>query len=135
VLNHPYWDAESIGAIELNGMRSRRENREVLQLGEDLDVPVVSGGDRHGCAANAVLNIARAEGFDKFVYEVRYQKRSEIVLRPQFFEPLPLRLIENAWHVLADAPGEFGRRRWMVGNRPGGKSGAATSLEAAFPGE
>ena len=52
VLNHPYWDAESIGpaqhrqtfaqfldsflpflhAIELNGMRSIRENREVLRL-------------------------------------------------------------------------------------------------------
>jgi hypothetical protein len=61
-----------------------------------------------------VHNVARAEGFDEFVYEVRYQKRSEIVLMPQFFEPLPLRLIENAWHALADAPGEFGRRHWMT---------------------
>ena len=33
---------------------------------------------------------------------------------PQFFEPLPLRLIENAWHALSDAPGEFGRRHWMT---------------------
>jgi hypothetical protein len=48
------------------------------------------------------------------VYEVRYEKRSEIVLMPQFFEPLPLRLIANAWHALADAPGEFGRRHWMT---------------------
>jgi hypothetical protein len=134
VLNHPYWDAESIGpeahrkllheflknylpfvhAVELNGMRSRRENREVLALGEAIDKPVISGGDRHGCEPNAVLNLSRAGSFQEFVYEVRYEGRSEIVLMPQFFEPLPLRLIENAWHALADAPGEFGRRHWMT---------------------
>jgi hypothetical protein len=134
VLNHPYWDAESIGpeehrlalwqflenflpflhAIELNGMRSRRENREVLALGEAIDLPVISGGDRHGSEANAVLNVSQAENFEEFVHEVRNERRSEIVLMPQFFEPLPLRLIENAWHALADAPGEFGRRHWMT---------------------
>jgi hypothetical protein len=134
VLNHPYWDAESIGptehrgllkeflevflpfihAIELNGMRSRRENREVLALGEAIDKPVISGGDRHGCEANAVLNVSRAESFEEFVHEIRNEGRSEIMLMPQFFEPLPLRLIENAWHALADAPGEFGRRHWMT---------------------
>jgi hypothetical protein len=134
VLNHPYWDAESIGpaahrrslseflgrflpflhAIELNGMRSRRENREVLALGEAIGRPVVSGGDRHGCEANAVLNVSPAKSFEDFVHEVRYDAHSEIVLLPQFFEPLPLRLIENAWHALADAPGEFGRRHWMT---------------------
>lgn len=134
VLNHPYWDAESIGpvehrrvlrgflesflpflhAVELNGMRSRRENREVLALGENIDLPVISGGDRHGCEPNAVLNVSRAGCFEEFVNEIRYEKRSEILLMPQFFEALPLRLIENAWHALADAPGEFGRRHWMT---------------------
>lgn len=134
VLNHPYWDAESLGpyehrqtlwsflgkflhlfhAFELNGMRSRKENAEVLQLGEELNVPVISGGDRHGCEANAVLNISRAESFEGFVQEVREEKRSEILMMPQYFEPLPLRLIEGAWHALSDAPGEFGRRHWMT---------------------
>lgn len=134
VLNHPYWDAESVGpvehrqalknfleefqpffhAIELNGMRSRRENREVLQLGEALGMPVISGGDRHGCEPNAALNVSRAGSFEEFVHEVRNERRSEMVLMPQFFDPLPLRLIENAWHALADAPGEFGRRHWMT---------------------
>jgi hypothetical protein len=134
VLNHPFWDAENIGpaehrqvlreflegflsfihAIELNGMRSRRENREVVGLGEAINKPVISGGDRHGCEANAVLNLSRAQSFGEFVHEVRYEQRSEIALMPQFFEPLPLRLIENAWHALADAPGEFGRRHWMT---------------------
>lgn len=134
VLNHPYWDAEGIGraehwqtlqtflaaflpyvhAIELNGMRCLRENREVIALGEAINRPVVSGGDRHGCEANAVLNVSRAKRFEEFVQEVRYERRSEIVLMTQFFDPLPLRLIENAWHALADAPGEFGRRHWMT---------------------
>jgi hypothetical protein len=133
VLNHPYWDAESVGpvqhrdalwdflqrflpwlhAIEANGMRSRRENRKVLQLGEALDFPVISGGDRHGCEPNATLNLTQAESFEEFVYEIRYEQRSEIALMPQFFEALPLRLIENGWHALSDAPGEFGRRHWM----------------------
>ena len=134
VLNHPYWDAESIGperhkralgsflskflpqvhAFEVNGMRSRKENREVLQLGAVLGIPVISGGDRHGLEANAVLNVSPAESFEEFVEEVRGEKRSEIVLMPQYFEPLPLRLIENAWHALSDAPGEFGRGHWMT---------------------
>jgi hypothetical protein len=134
VLNHPYWDAFSIGpeqhrvalnqflnsylpfihAIELNGMRSRRENREVVALGEAIGCPVVSGGDRHGCEPNAVLNVSEAANFEEFVQEVRYDRRSEMVLMPQFFEPLPLRLIENAWHALSDAPGEFGRAHWMT---------------------
>ncbi len=134
VLNHPYWDAEGIGAaehqkilsgfledclpwihaIELNGMRSRRENREVVALSEAIERPVISGGDRHGCEANAVLNVSHARTFEEFVHEVRYDGRSEVVLMPQFFEPLPLRLIENAWHALAEAPGEFGRHHWMT---------------------
>jgi hypothetical protein len=134
VLNHPFWDAESIGpqqhrqalrqflecflpflhAVELNGMRSRRENREVVALGVEIDRPVVSGGDRHGCEPNAVLNLTRAGSFEEFAHEVRFEKRSEVLLMPQFFEPLPLRLIENAWHALADAPGEFGRSHWMT---------------------
>ena len=134
VLNHPYWDAESVGpeahrrslqrfleayrslvhALELNGMRSRRENREVLALGDTVGMPVISGGDRHGCEPNAVLNLTRAASFDEFAQEIRTERRSEILLMPQFFDALPLRLLDNSWHALADAPGEFGRRHWMT---------------------
>ena len=77
-------------------------------------MPVVSGGDRHGCEANAVLNLTQAGSFEEFVLEVREERRSEILLMPQFYEALPLRLVENTWHALADAPGEFGRRHWMT---------------------
>jgi hypothetical protein len=133
VLNHPYWDAESVGpeqhryslaiflqkyghllhALELNGLRSRNENQHVLRLAETVDLPVVSGGDRHGCEPNSVLNLTEALTFAGFVDEIRYARRSEILLMPQFFDPLPVRLLENAWHALSDAPGEYGRHHWM----------------------
>jgi len=135
VLNHPFWDADggaaperheaslwsflqkwrnSIHALELNGLRSRRENAEVLRLGEAVNLTVISGGDRHGCEPNATLNVTAAQTFEEFVNEVRLEQRSEIVLMPQYFEPLRLRLLENTWHALSDAPGEFGRRHWMT---------------------
>jgi hypothetical protein len=134
VLNHPYWDAESVGpeqhrdslaiflqkyghllhALELNGLRSRAENQQILNLSETCDLPVVSGGDRHGCEPNAVLNLTAAATFADFVDEIRCERHSHIVLMPQYFEPLRHRLLEGAWHALSDAPGEFGRRHWMT---------------------
>jgi len=133
VLNHPYWDAESVGreehgdalvlflkkfshlihALELNGLRSHAENRRVLELAVTFDLPVIAGGDRHGCEPNAVLNLSEAVTFAGFVDEIRYFRRSQIVLMPQFFDSLRLRLLDSAWHALSDAPGEFGRRHWM----------------------
>jgi hypothetical protein len=95
-------------------MRSRKENEEVLALGEAVNMPVISGGDRHGCEPNATLNVTMAESFAEFVEEVRVERRSEMVLTPQYFEPLRMRLLENAWHAMSDAPGEFGRRDCMT---------------------
>jgi hypothetical protein len=134
ILNHPYWDAESVGpdqhrdslaiflqkyghllhSLEFNGMRSRSENEQVLKLSKTTDLPVVSGGDRHGCEPNAVLNLSAAATFADFVDEIRLERRSQVVLMPQYFEPLRLRLLEGAWHALSDAPGEFGRAHWMT---------------------
>jgi hypothetical protein len=134
ILNHPYWDVESLGpdqhrdslaiflqkyghllhALELNGLRSRSENEQVLKLGKTVDLPVVSGGDRHGCEPNAVLNLTAATTFSEFVAEIRRERRSHVVLMPQYFEPRRHRLLESAWHALSDAPGEFGRAHWMT---------------------
>jgi hypothetical protein len=134
VFNHPFWDIKNFGspqehrdfiaiflqryghaihALEVNGMRTRAENKAVLELAESVDMPVVSGGDRHGCEPNAVLNLTAATTFADFVEEIRIQRRSEIVLMPQYFDPLRHRILESAWHALCDAPGEFGRRYWM----------------------
>jgi hypothetical protein len=134
ILNHPYWDAESVGpdqhrdslaiflqkyghllhGLELNGLRSRNENEQVLKLSKAADLPVVSGGDRHGCEPNAVLNLTAATTFADFADEIRLERRSQVVLMPQYFEPLGHRLLESAWHALSDAPGEFGRAHWMT---------------------
>jgi len=83
VLNHPLWDIEFIGAerhqaclrafleehgewihaLEINGFRSWRENTSVMKMAEDLGYPVVTGGDRHGCQPNTLLNLTRADCF------------------------------------------------------------------------
>lgn len=143
VLNHPFWSAEGVAhhthraslsafltafasllhALELNGLRSRKENGAVLALAGEVRLPAISGGDRHGCEPNATLNLTPARSFSEFVQEIRVDRRSEILLMPQYFDALQLRLLESAWHALSDAPGEFGRRHWMtrvfVENEPG----------------
>jgi hypothetical protein len=133
VLNHPYWDVESSGreqhrdilaiflqkyghllhALELNGFRSRAENLEVLKLTEVAELPAISGGDRHGCESNALLNLTAATSFAEFVDEVRLTRRSQVVLMPQYFEPLRQRMLQGAWDALSDAPSDVNLRNWM----------------------
>src|SRR5215475_14540618 len=133
ILNHPFWSAEGVTAavhrnslaaflkefspflhaLELNGLRSKKENREVLALAGETGLPAISGGDRHGCEPNAVLNLTTARTFAEFVREIRVDRRSEMLLMPQFFDTLQLRILESSLHVLSDAPGEFGRRHWI----------------------
>lgn len=134
VLNHPFWSAEGVDpkehracmvrflqehrelfhALEINGLRSRSENRTVMELAEAFELPVISGGDRHGCEPNATLNVTAAGTFDEFVEEIRRDHYSKVLLMPQYFDSLKLRLFTEAWHILAEAPGEFGRRNWTA---------------------
>ena len=99
VLNHPLWDEKGIGAeehrralgelierhgshihaFEINGLRCWQENGETAALGRARNVPVVSGGDRHGREPNAILNLSAAESFADFVHEVRYERKSHVV--------------------------------------------------------
>ena len=71
----------------------------MLKLSKTTDLPVVSGGDRHGCEPNAVLNLSAAATFADFVDEIRRERRSHVVLVPQYFDPLRHRLLEGAWHA------------------------------------
>lgn len=91
VLNHPRWDVARVGAaqhasslrsflarhrpwihaLEINGLRSWSENREVLRMGEEYDLPVVAGGDRHGCRPTTLLNLTQAATWADFVAEIR----------------------------------------------------------------
>ncbi|MBS1828709.1 MAG: hypothetical protein JST93_25625 [Acidobacteria bacterium] len=132
VLNHPMWDEAAIGAashkatldaflrnhatrihsLELNGLRSWRENRAVIQLGQAVSLPVVSGGDRHGCEPNAMLNLSNARSFSAFVHEIRIDKQSHVLLMPQCLEPLGLRCFEVLRDALQDMPDAAGRQSW-----------------------
>jgi hypothetical protein len=95
VLNHPLWalngdslrhcvamldflrgHRQFLHALEWNGIRPDRENAEVFRLARELEIPVVSGGDRHGCEPNAVLNLTAEADFDSFIAEVRHGRRS-----------------------------------------------------------
>jgi hypothetical protein len=133
VLNHPLWDIELIGkekhnallkdfldqhggwvhAFEVNGFRSWEENRAVLKMAQEMNCPVVSGGDRHGCQCNSVLNLSWAKSFAEFVHEVRFDKRSEVLLMPEYEEPLSSRQLECASEILRLYSGHpLGQRHW-----------------------
>jgi hypothetical protein len=94
-------------------MRPWPENRLVLEMAQNLNYPVVSGGDRHGCEPSAMLNLTNASTFAEFVSEVRKGAASEIVTMPQYREPYNLRVMQVVWDVLRndrDLAGE--ERRW-----------------------
>lgn len=131
VLNHPMWDEKGIGlqrhaqvlgrllerhgrsfhALELNGLRSWHENQQVIWLGRQAGLPLVSGGDRHGLEPNAILNLSHARNVADFVAEIRDSRTSHIVFMPQYHEPLKLRILQTMVDVVRDYPENFERRR------------------------
>ncbi len=133
VLNHPLWDEKGVGtevhresltalltehgphihAVELNGLRSWKENADVIALARKMDLPVISGGDRHGREPNAILNLTRAVSFAGFVEEIRYARQSHVVFMPQYREPLKARVLQTMIDVVRDYPENIeGRRLW-----------------------
>ncbi len=134
VLNHPLWDIEIVGeekhaillknflkehgrwihALEINGFRKWSENKAVIEMAEALGLPIVTGGDRHGCKPNTVINLTNAKTFAEFVEEIRVDKRSEVVLMPEYKEPLHSRQLQSFGEILKHYP-EFpeGRQRWF----------------------
>jgi hypothetical protein len=133
VLNHPFWDIELIGgddhlnclrsfiashrdqlhALEINGFRTWKENQQTIQLADELGLPLVSGGDRHGCQPNSILNLTRARSFDDLVGEIREDGHSDIVIMPGYRESIVTRLFESVAEVIGNYPGHaLGRSRW-----------------------
>lgn len=133
VFNHPLWTQACVGvqrgrddlqlflhcagsflhAFEINATRSRKENNHVRELAEQWQRPLVSGGDRHGCAASGALNLTEAETFSEFVSEIRQDQRSHVLLMPQYSEPVSVRTTRTLLDVIRNYP-EFpvGSRRW-----------------------
>jgi hypothetical protein len=133
ILNHPLWDEKGIGydqheailrkllaahghqfhALELNGLRGWDENKRVISIGREINLPVLSGGDRHGREPNAILNLSRASTFPDFVHEVRHDRFSHVVFMPQYHEPLRLRILQTMVDVVRHYPENLeGRRTW-----------------------
>ena len=133
VLNHPLFDEAHIGAqahqdcavaftalnshfihaMELNGLRPWKENRGALQLASRFELPVISGGDRHGREANACINLSNAARLDEFISEVRHDRRSEVLFLRTYREPFRMRILENLCEVLENDPHHsMGWIRW-----------------------
>lgn len=134
VLNHPLWDLAGIGAadhltvlrqfleeqgtrihaLELNGYRSWRENSAVGTLATMTHLPLISGGDRHGCAVNSLLNLTAATCLGDFAREIRDDRRSEILIMPHYRESLVTRKLMVAADVLRPNPAlPPAHRYWM----------------------
>lgn len=133
VFNHPLWTQSCIGvrrgsddlgrflscavqflhAFEINATRSTKENQRVKELAERWQRPLVSGGDRHGCAASGALNLTAAETFCEFASEIRQERRSHILLMPQYSEPVTIRTARTLLDVIRNYPEyPMGSRRW-----------------------
>jgi len=134
VLNHPLWDIEIVGrqrhqvllkdficehgrwihAFEINGFRTWSENKAVIEMAEALEIPIVTGGDRHGCKPNTVINLSDSETFEEFAEEIRVEKRSEVVFMPEYRQPIHSRQLQSFAEILKHYP-EFrdGRKRWF----------------------
>jgi hypothetical protein len=133
IFNHPIWDLYRIGkerhdvlvneflavngqyvhALELNGLRNWKENREAATLAGKWNQLVISGGDRHGVEPNANVNLTQAESFTEFVHEVRRERQSHVLFMPQYAEPWKHRILQSTLDAIRDYP-HFpeGSRRW-----------------------
>ena len=134
ILNHPLWDIEMVGkerhkallegfirehgrwihAFEINGFRTWSENKAVVEMAEALGIPIATGGDRHGCSPNTVINLTNAATFEEFVEEIRVDKQSQVALMPEYKYPLQSRQLHSFSQILSHYP-EFAehRRRWF----------------------
>ena len=86
LLRHYGW---AIHALEFNGMRSRKENDNVLELAQQVGKPVIGGGDSHLLLASSVLSLTQAASFEEFAAEVKEGRAVPLIL-PTFFAPLQL---------------------------------------------
>ncbi len=83
-------------------------------MAEALNIPVVTGGDRHGCQPNTVINLSNASTFEEFAEEIRVDKRSEIVLMPEYKQPIHSRQLQSFSEILKNYPEHpEGWQRWF----------------------
>ena len=155
VFNHPMWDLYLVGAarhqqllkrfmevngeymhaLELNGLRSWKENRAVKTMAREYGKLLISGGDRHGMEPNANINLTNARTFTEFVHEIRYEEKSHVLFMPQYAEPWKHRVLQSTLDVVREYP-EFpiGSRRWDDRVYHSDAHGIARPLSELWPG-
>ena len=132
VFNHPLWDLHKVGkvhlaevlrfiaaagpsvhAVELNGLRHVRENKETAELAKQTGHLVISGGDRHGLEPNANINLTSAASFTEFVEEIRVERVSHVHFMDQYQGRWEQRILRSTLNAITDFP-EFmpGWQRW-----------------------
>jgi hypothetical protein len=133
IFNHPIWDLHKIGetthrravvrfiaaageavhALELNGLRHTKENREVMRLARETGHLMISGGDRHGLEPNANVNLTNARSFREFADEIRIERQSHVLFMEQYAKPWEGRILQSTLNAVTDFP-EFieGWQRW-----------------------
>lgn len=124
IFNHPVWDLHKVGeathrrevvrfieiagsaihAVELNGLRHAKENREVMRLARETGHVMISGGDRHGLEPNANVNLTNARNFREFVDEIRIERRSHVLFMEQYAKPWEGRILESTLNAVTDFP-------------------------------
>jgi hypothetical protein len=132
VLNHPLSDQGRIGfeiheplvrefleastglvhALEVNALQPWRINRRVTKIADNLGLPIISGGDRHGFEPNGAINLTNAKNFPEFVHEIREEKKSSVLFMPQCRKSLIHRYAENVEFILGEYPDLPGRTFW-----------------------
>jgi hypothetical protein len=123
VFNHPLWDLHKVGAvhlaevkrfiaeagaslhaIELNGLRHVRENKETAELAKQTGHLVISGGDRHGLEPNANINLTSASSFTEFVEEIRVERVSHVHFMEQYQGRWEQRILRSTLNAITDFP-------------------------------
>lgn len=153
VFNHPLWDLHQVGpahktellrflreagscvhAIELNGLRHVRENRDAAQLARETGHLVISGGDRHGLEPNANINLTSAASFTEFVEEIRVDRVSRVHFMGQYQQRWEQRIFRSTLHAVTDFP-EFmpGWQRWDERAFHPDKDGVMRSFAELWP--
>ncbi len=158
VFNHPLWNLYAnpaaefaqnledflalnnscLHAFELNGLRRLDENRRVAQFASKWQQIVVSGGDRHGCEPNGILNLTNAPSFSEWVEEVRVDRRSQLLFMPQYGDSMVARYYQTFLDAIRDYPDHSeGARYWDQRTYHPGRDGSMqplSSLWARVPG-
>jgi hypothetical protein len=102
-----------IHAIEINGMRPWRENLRVPALSEQYHLPIVAGGDRHGCRPNTMVNLTEAQTWGEYAQGIRNKQLNHALVLPAYEEPVRLRELATAGDVLRRYPHHpYGQRRF-----------------------